>query len=185
MKRGSRSDNQARYVVNNISHGAHMSLEKSICLSSKRKTTRGSPYVWRVRPLVSPAPGDPAVTCSPCPSRPACILRWGRPSHGSPAETSSLAPPSRGSPAPPALPAPPRRRPEPAARCPLSARRPRRAPCRVSAHALPAACLQRGRPPGSWCWRGPGLPVFLCALLLALRPNVPGSWTPLPSGGFG
>lgn len=99
--------------------------------------------------MVSSAPGDPAVTCSSCPSSLTCSSVLGLQSHGSPAEIGPLASPCRGGPSPSDLPAPPRGRPWPAARRPLSPRRSRGASRRVSAQALVPARLQLGRTPGS------------------------------------
>lgn len=157
-------------------------LLSEIGLSTFRaKTTLVSPYIWRARPLVSPAPGDPAVTCSSCPSSRTCNLLWGQRSHGSPAEIRPLVPPSRGGPALPDLPAPPRGWPRPAARCPLSARRSRWACRPVSAQAVPPARLQHGRPLGSLMLLRDG--PLLCPLHVFFavpRPTVPGSRAKLP-----
>lgn len=132
------------------------------------KATFVSPYIWRARPLVSPAPGDPAVTCSPCPSR-TCILLWGRSSHGSPAETCPLAPPCRGGPGPPAPPAPPRGRPGSAPCCPLSARRSPRARRRVSCPCTSSSPPAARAPPGVGRWWGPGPACALSTLSSPLR----------------
>lgn len=144
------------------------------------KTTRGSPYVWRAQPLVSSAPGDPAITCSPIPSRRACILPWGRPSHGSPAEIRPLAPPCRSGPAPPAIPAPSGRWREPAARRPFSARGPRRAGRRVSVHALPPSACSAGVPRD----RDAGGGQVRLSVSVALGAERPGVLDPLPHRGF-
>lgn len=170
------------YITNQATLSLKRGTRRSYRLSEiglstfQAKTTLVSPYIWRARPLVSSAPGNPAVTCSSCPSSRTCSLQWGQPSHGSPAEICSLVPPSRGGPALPDLSAPPRGRPGPAARCPLPARRSRGACRRVSAQAVPPARLQHGRPLGSLTLLRDG--PLLCplhAFFAVPRPSVPGS----------
>ena len=132
--------------------------------------------------MVSSAPGNLAVTCRSCPSRSACILLWGRPSHGSSVETGPLAPPRRSGPVPPALPAPPRGRPGPASRSSLFARRSSQACCRVSSRPLPPAFLCAARPSPQVLPRArAGSCLYsVYTLLPAPGPGVPGPPTTLP-----